>query len=56
MCWTIIAASPSEVRSNSACDPLPAIVSDLVENLFDGECGDTVSLLSPYYEHLLKDL
>ena len=48
------AASPSKVRSNAACAPLEPIVSDLLENLFDNECGDTVSFLSPYYEHYLK--
>ena len=39
---TMIAASPSHVRS-SACDPLEAIKTDLLNNFFDNECGDTVS-------------
>jgi hypothetical protein len=52
---TMIAALPGEVRSNKACDFLEPIVTDLLENLFDNECGDTVSLLSPYYEHLSND-
>ena len=42
--WTMIAASPSQVRSNAACDFLEPIKADLLENLFDNECGDTVSL------------
>ena len=48
----IIAASPSQVRSNPACDFLEPIKQDLLENLFENECSDTVSLLSHYYEHL----
>ena len=52
---TAIAASPSQVRS-TACNPLEAIKTDLLENLFDNECGDTVSLLSlSYYKHLSDD-
>ena len=52
-----IAALPSEVRSNSAkCDFLEPIKTDLLENLFENECGDTVGLLSIYYKHLSKDL
>ena len=51
----MIAASPSQVRSNPACDFLEPIKKDLLENLFDNECGDAVSHLSPYYEHLSKD-
>ena len=43
-----IAASPSQVRTNPACDFLEPIKADLLENLFDNECGDTVSLLSLY--------
>ena len=39
----MIAASPSQVRSNPACDFLEPIKKDLLENLFDNECGDTVS-------------
>ena len=50
----MIAASPSQVRS-AACEALEPIKADLLENLFDNECGDTVSRLSPYYEHLSKD-
>jgi hypothetical protein len=49
------AASPNQVRSNAACNPLEAIKTDLLDNLFDNECGDTVSLLSFYYEHLSED-
>ena len=53
---TMIAASPSQVRStNAACSALPAIVSDLVENLFDNECGDAVGLLFSSYEHIFND-
>ena len=53
---TMLAASPSHVRRNAACAPLEPIVSDLLENLFDNECGDTVSFLSHYYyEHLSKN-
>ena len=51
----MIAASPSQVRANKACDFLEPIKEDLLENLFDNECGDTVSLLSPHYEHFSKD-
>ena len=51
---TMIAASPSKVRS-TACDFLEPIKTDLLDNLFDNECGDTVSLLSHYYEHLFKE-
>jgi hypothetical protein len=53
----MIAASPSKVRSSvpSACEFLEPIKSDIIENLFDNECGDGVSLLSPYCEHLSKD-
>ena len=51
----IIAASPSQVRTKKACEFLEPIKEDLLDNLFDNECGDTVSLLSPYYEHLSKD-
>ena len=52
-----IAASPSQVRANKACDFLEPIKEDLLENLFDNECGDTVSPLSEssHYEHLSKD-
>jgi hypothetical protein len=54
---TMIAASPSKVRSSvpKECEFLEAIKTDLIENLFDNECGDAVSVLSPYYEHLSKD-
>ena len=51
---TMIAASPSEVRS-TACDFLGPIKTDLLDNLFENECGDTASLLSPYYERLSKE-
>ena len=47
----MIAASPSQVRANKACDFLEPIKEDLLENLFDNECGDTVSLLSLHYEY-----
>ena len=50
----MIAASPSHVRSFATCNFLEPIKTDLLENLFDNECGDTVSFLSPYYEHLSK--
>ena len=52
---TMITASPSQVRANPACEPLEAIKTDLLENLFDNECGDTVSFLSSNYEHLSID-
>ena len=51
----MFSASPSQVRPNPACDFLEPIKKDLLENLFDNECGDTVSHLSSYYEHLSKD-
>lgn len=52
---TMIAASPSKVQSKSAaCDFLGPIMTDLLDNLFDNECGATVSLLSSYYKHLSK--
>ena len=51
----MIAASPSQVRSNSACDFLEPIKQDLLENLFENECSDTVSLLPLYYEHLVSN-
>jgi hypothetical protein len=53
----MIAASPSKVRSSvpSACEFLEPIMTDIIENLFDNECGDGVSLLSFYCEHLSKD-
>ena len=44
----MFSASPSQVRSNPACDFLKPIKKDLLENLFDIECGDTVSHRSPY--------
>jgi cytochrome c peroxidase len=37
----LVLASPAEPRTNKACDFLAPIVSDLLENLFDNECGDT---------------
>ena len=47
------AASPTK---RTSCDFLEPIKKDLIENLFENECGDAVSLLSPYYyEHLTKD-
>ena len=49
----LLVALPS--KRNSACDFLEPIKQDLLENLFDNECGDTVSLLSLYNEHLSKD-
>ena len=54
---TMIAASPSELQERSACSFLGPIVDDLIENLFDNQCGDTVSPLteSTHYEHLSKD-
>ena len=52
---TMIAALPNQVRENKACAALAPIVDDLLDNLFDNECGDTVSFLSPYYENLSKD-
>jgi hypothetical protein len=51
----IIAASPSQVQSNPACDFLEPIKKDLLDNLFENECGDTVGRPFPYYEHLSKD-
>ena len=49
---TMVAASPT--GRNAACDFLEPIKADLIENLFDNECGDAVSLLSLYYEYLSK--
>ena len=46
---TIIAASPSHVRSTAACNFLEPIKTDLLENFFENECGDLVSILPPYY-------
>ena len=43
---TMIAASPSQVRSTS-CDFLEPIKTDLLNNFFDNECGDAVSLFFP---------
>jgi hypothetical protein len=51
----VIAASPSQVRSNPACDFLEPIKTDILDNLFENMCGDTVSLSSPYYDHLFKE-
>ena len=48
-----LAALPS--KRNSACNFLEPIKTDLLDNLFDNECGDTVSFLSPCYEHLSKN-
>jgi hypothetical protein len=56
----MIAASPndqvvlqleSESTGNPACNFLEPIKKDLLDNLFENECGDTVGRLSPYYEH-----
>ena len=41
---TVVAASPAKRSNNPACNPLVPIVQDLVENLFDDECGDAVSV------------
>ena len=49
----MIAASPKLIRD--ACTPIKPVVTDLLDNLFENECGDTVSLLSLYYEHLSKE-
>ena len=49
----MIAASPNLIRD--ACTPIKPVVTDLLDNLFENECGDTVSLLSLYYEHLSKE-
>ena len=49
------AALPTE---RSSCNFLEPIKKDLIENFFENECGDAVSLLSSYssyYEHLTKD-
>ena len=51
---TMISLAALPNKRNAACDFLEPIKQDLLENLFDNECGDTVSLLSPYYEHLSK--
>ena len=50
-----LAAFPSKRSTAGACDFLEPIKTDLLENLFDNECGDTVGFLSPCYEHLSKD-
>ena len=52
---TMISLAALPNKRNTACDFLEPIKADLLENLFDNECGDTVSLLSPYYEHLSKN-
>ena len=45
---TMIPASPSQVRRSSpACDALEAIKTDLLDNFFDNECGDTVRFSPP---------
>jgi manganese peroxidase len=44
---TIVAASPARRSNNPACDFLEPIKQDLIENLFDDECGDAVSVFSP---------
>ena len=45
---TMIPASPSQVRRSSpACDALEAIKTDLLDNFFDNECGDTVRFFPP---------
>jgi hypothetical protein len=49
----IVAASPT--KRHGSCNFLEPIKADLIENLFDNECGDGVSLLSLYYEHLSED-
>ena len=47
----IVAGSPAK----RSCNFLESIIKDLTKNLFDnGECGDAVSLLSPYYDYLSK--
>ena len=48
-----LAGLPSKRGLNPKCEFLQPILTDLVDNLFTNECGDTVSLFfSPYYEHL----
>ena len=51
----MISALPTTPSNNSACDFLEPIKTDLIENLFTNECGDTVGLLSPYFKHFSKD-
>ena len=51
----MIAALPNQARS-TACNPLEAIKTDLLNNFFDNECGDAVSLSSPFYKHLSNNL
>ena len=51
----MIAASPHQIRNNPACDFLEPIKQDLLENFLGNECGDAVSLMSPYYEHVSKE-
>ena len=47
---SIVAALPSERDVNSqSCAFLKPILTDLVENLFDNECGDAVS--PDFYPH-----
>ena len=48
----IVLASPRPRSNNPACDFLEPIKTDLLDNLFENMCGDTVSLSSPYYEHI----
>ena len=45
---TMIAASPAK-RLNAACNFLEPIKKDLLENLFDNECGDAVSTFSLHW-------
>jgi hypothetical protein len=43
---TTVAASPTKRSTNPACAFLEPIKKDLIDNLFDGKCGDAVSVFS----------
>ena len=49
----IAASPPMQKRNNAACTPIEPIVTDLIDNLFDNECGDTVR---PLAESLLMNI
>ena len=43
-CSCMVAGLPGKRGLNPKCEFLQPILTDLVENLFTNECGDTVSL------------
>jgi hypothetical protein len=52
---TMVAASPAKRTVSTQCAFLEPIKQDLLENLFENECGDAVSFFSLHYEHLSND-